>query len=483
MDNTISIEREFRLRGGFFVKNNEVEKYEVSSDLSSLFLTQKNNNSLKKELLEIIESADKVLKICSFIITDIELFEAILNKAKNTNCNIFVLTYLNENKINFIDFKGDDLTEEELENQTNLHFDHICELYKYGVFIRAAKNLHAKFVIADRQKGFITSANLTSPSLLFNTESGVYLNIQESLKLDQLFDAVYQKGSNYIEFSSLSNNPDVVLITEVESTIKKEYLPQDNESNLRFTYNDLDNSLYKQILLVLNTANRYVYLSTYSIVQLHKLPEFLEAIKKCINRNVKVFVFCRGMNYRSDHLEGAKILYDLGCKLYGDYYNHSKGVLNESMGMIFTANLDGQYGLTSGFEVGVILEEDQKNDFKLLHERLIKQAIYQFKNSICFYDLFQTYDEYEREKSIKNPFGYDHVEILIPKKYNSLKENICDYISYIGNIHGQYFFICNNESYNAIIDENKITIGEKISTINYVEKFIFKFKVLKISVL
>ncbi|AJH14542.1 hypothetical protein MPR_1360 [Myroides profundi] len=457
-------------------------EYQPMKNTSSLYLIQKDNLSLKKELLKIIESAEDVIKICSFLITDQELFEAILNKAKNSTCSIFILTHLSEDRLNLRDL--DELTEED-KKEIDPHFNNICELHRNGVFIRAARNLHAKFVTIDRNKGFITSANLTSPSLLFNTESGFYLDRIATEKLDHLFDVIYQKGANYIEFKIASNNSDIVYVTEIEDKVKNNYLPKPDESALRFTYNDLDNSLLKEIINILDSAKEYVYISTYSIVQLEKLPDFIQAIERCLLRQVSINVFCRGMNYRSDHLLGSKLLNDYGCRLYGDFYNHSKGIINEKKGMIFTANLDGKHGLTSGFEIGYILDEQQRKEFETLHIRLINQAFYIFKKSFSFSELFKSYDMYEKEKNINNPFGYKIKEIIIPQKHSSLKELIISNIAFIKIKDNQCFISCGNKLYSCTIQDSRCYIEQekKPGQESKYQSYIFKFNQLKISYL
>lgn len=468
------------IEGNSFLKNENACAYAPMRNASTLYLIQKENSSLKKELLRIIDSAKDVIKICSFLITDKELFQAIINKAKSTTCSIFILTHLSEDKFSLKDLG--ELTQED-KDEINPHFNNICELHRNGVFIRAAKNLHAKFVSVDRNKAFITSANLTSPSLSFNTESGFYLNTRSAEKLDQLFDVIYQRGANYIEFNISSNNSDVVYVTEVEDNVQVNYLPKSDQSELRFTYNDLDNSLLKEIINVLDSSQEYVFISSYSIVHLNKLPEFISAIKRCIARQVSIHIFCRGMNYRSDHLQGAELLSNLGCKLYGDYYNHSKGIVNERKGMIFTANLDGKHGLTSGFEIGYILEEDQRKEFETLHRRLINQSFYTFKKNFSFNELFKTYDMYEKEKKIIHPFGYKIKQIIIPSQYSSLVELLSNNIAFIKLMGNQYFISCNNKSYSCKFIESNCYIEKenKLGNESKYQSYIFKFNQLKIN--
>ena len=85
---------------------------------------------LKNEILRIINEATTVLKICSFIITDKEISNAILNKAKQNQIAIFVLTQLDKDKLkndlSLIDF----ITEEEIKENP-----HKLTLSIYGNFM------------------------------------------------------------------------------------------------------------------------------------------------------------------------------------------------------------------------------------------------------------------------------------------------------------------------------------------------------------
>lgn len=63
------------------------------------------------------------------------------------------------------------------------------------------------------------------------------------------------------------------------------------------------------------------------------------------------------MNHRSDHLAACRILAELGVEIFGDMFNHSKGIsVDNNEGVIFTANIDGKHGLKSGFEVGYVIK-------------------------------------------------------------------------------------------------------------------------------
>lgn len=50
----------------------------------------------------------------------------------------------------------------------------------------------------------------------------------------------------------------------------------------------------------------------------------------------------------------------MGCLSFGDDKNHSKCVLSESKGIIFTANIDAVNGMKNGFEVGCVMNQEQR---------------------------------------------------------------------------------------------------------------------------
>ncbi|WP_130734036.1 phosphatidylserine/phosphatidylglycerophosphate/cardiolipin synthase family protein [Flavobacterium sp. J27] len=387
-------------------------------DYESIYCTHKEDKRLKEEIIEIIDSAETVLKICSFIITDDEIFEVLIDKATSTDVVIFILTQLDAKKMtsrsNHLDF----ITEEEIaEKPEEKHLSNIKKLYDVGVHIRASVSAHAKFIISDRDKGFITSANLTTPSLNENMESGVYLDENSSQELDILFDIIYQKGTNYTKFlDSSSSNKMFVISSDIDDAFKN--LPVPEDSNLRYTFIDEHTNLLEQIIKCINEANLFIYLSTYSIVGLQNIEKFMEAIKTAIQREVVIKIFCRGMNYRNDHVVASQALVELGCDIFANYDNHSKGIVTENEAMIFTANIDGNHGLTNGFEVGYILNDEQYEDFFNFHKELIYNSTHKFAIHPKRIDLFKTFCNYERFKKLKPPTIPQQIIISANKKIN-----------------------------------------------------------------
>jgi len=469
------------LNSGVFIINESKTEFTPFIGYENIFLTQEGNIALKNEILKIISEANSVLKICSFIITDKEIFNAILNKAKETQVAIFILTQLDSTKLENSLSLADFITEEEIkENPARTHLKYIKQLYDNGIHVRASLSAHSKFIVADRTIGFITSANFTTPSLTFNTESGVYLDEKSSEELDKLFDVIFQQGTTYKQFLG-TKKKGKMLVVQSETNIDNNLLPKSDVSNLRYTCENLSNNLLAEITSIINQANEYLYLSTYSIVGLNSIADLFSSIKNAIERGVSVSVFCRGMNYRNDHLEGVSKLSEIGCTVYADLFNHSKGVINEKTGMIFTANIDGNHGLNNGFEVGSILNELQRKEFLDFHKKLIETSFYVFKNNPLRNDLFITYIAYEQQKGLNIPVLPQYPEITFKSTLNININDFNSSIIFYGKAKNSEYLIVGNNFYKCTLKGNSIFLLENAKARFDLEKYIFKFFELKIS--
>lgn len=477
----ITLRHTDKLNSGVFVIHNDRKEFAPFLHYENIYLTQEGNTSLKNEILKIISEAESVLKICSFIITDKEIFNAILNKAKLTQVAIFILTQLDsdklENSLSLVDF----ITEEEIkENPARTHLKFIKQFYDNGIHVRASLSAHSKFIVSDRINGFITSANFTTPSLTFNTESGTYLDETSSKELDKLFDVVFLQGTTYKQFLG-TRKKGKMLVVQSEVRINSDLLPQPYNSNLRYTCESYSNNLLNEITKIINEAKSYIYISTYSIVGLHSIEEQIQSIRNAIDRGVVVSIFCRGMNYRNDHIVCVSKLSDLGCKIYADVYNHSKGIINESVGMIFTANIDGNHGLKNGFEVGYILNEIQRLEFLDFHEKLIDTSFYVFDNNPTRNNLFLTYIAYESQKGLNAPSLPNNPVISYKSTMNINLDEFKSSILFYGKSKESEYLIVGNSFYKCKLKENSVLLFEKTTPRFDIEKYIFKFMELKIS--
>ncbi len=307
------------------------------------------------------------------------------------------------------------------------------------------------------------------------------MNNIESKELDKLFDVIFLKGTTYRQFIS-STQKNKMLVVQSQVNLEKDLLPDPSKSNLRFTYENYTNNLYEEIVKITNESCEFLYLSTYSIVGLDSLPEFSEAIISAVNRGVKVNLFCRGMNYRNDHLMGAEKLHSFGCKITADLFNHSKGIINEKSGMIFTANIDGNHGLKNGFEVGCVLTEKQRLKFIEIHEHLIQTSYYVFQNKPLREDLFKTYTEYETTKGITAPSLPNELIVSLQNGIVNDTKLFFTYPIFFGRSKESHYLIIGEFYFKCKIDSNIIQIFERCSPRFDIERYILKFNNLTINI-
>lgn len=476
MNNVYTINDSGYFKGGYFVLN-ENRNNNPWLERGNFFITLPIQNSIKRQIIELIRNSKSSIKLCSFIITDNEIYTELENVLKKTNVAVFILTQLDESK-----FSTSLLSEEEMiENFNQVHLDIVKKLYSNGAHVRATRTAHAKFLISDREKGLLTSANMTTPSLTNNPETGIFIENPSALNhLDNLFDEIFQNGTEYTRFITANSNKQ--FIVSRNQNISENAKALKSETKLKFTFEDHKQSLYKELVKIIENSSGDVYLSTYSIVGLNQLPEFIDAIKSLIKKGNDVYIFSRGMNYRSDHIQGCTFLARLGCKIYGDVYNHSKGIITPEKSMIFTANIDGRNGLKNGFEVGLVLEKNQKVNMQEFIEWQLATAPYIFKISPLKSEYFDYYAYHCELKEIKPKQLPEDITIKIPKSNSGLRSIIDELPCYYKIKNNKVSQIqVGNYSYVADFKDDILTIGNQINNGEYnLESYLLKYRSAKI---
>ena len=325
---------------------------------------------ITRKVKELIQSSRSHLKAANFLFEDAEIIDD-LKEALDRNVAVFIISNL----------KGADNSSK--KNESNMNIPYLKELEKLGAHCRMLEDLHAKFIISDSEQALLMSANFSSNSLGKNTETGIEMRNQELRELEYTFDKLFlnsdikhlseQKGKNEVDRQRKPIDKHVFagLSSRLRLTVaaNKKY---NKESNLVYCN---EKGIYESILAIIKAAKEYLYIVTWHFNSLERLPEFNDVIKAAINRGVNVYLYSNDKG-QVGSLEASVIaiqqLEKMGCKSYGDDNNHSKCVLSEKEGIIFTANIDGNSGLKSGFEVGCILTETQRQMAENHIQELIK---------------------------------------------------------------------------------------------------------------
>lgn len=459
-----------KFEGGYFILNEN--RTDISlGEYPNLLFTLDGYPQIKNYIIKLIRSAVKVIKLCSFIISDEEIAFELLEKCKNTDVAIFLLTQLDDKKFNF-----DFLPEEVSSKQGKEHMSIITKLYGLGTHVRAATSAHAKFIVCDNYDALLMSANITSPSLNTNPETGVILE-KGNKEIDMLFDILFQKGTEYIGFTTAGSKQ---LISSRSTNITKELLNIIDDSSIKYTWGELNNSLYESIVDLIKGANSDIFISTYSVVGLNKIPELVEELEKAIDRGLAIQLFCRAMNHRKDHLDNCLKLKAIGVEIYGDYFNHSKGIYSDDKGILFTANIDGNHGLVNGFEVGAILERNQLNDFKSFLDWQIKTAPFHFEVNPSRQSYYYMYDVYTAYKKIISPNFPSSCKVYMDIEVEDELFQAPIYLLTDENQNVLKMKI-SNEQYDVNMEDANITVLNKSLKKSYnMQSYLFKYEDIEI---
>lgn len=328
------------------------------------YFNDETSSELTDRIFELISKAKLYIKTGNFFFQDPKLKEALI-KTSEKGVAIFVLSNMtgNENRSNFIP--------QYTKAETDPHIPNLHELSRKGIHVRCVDDLHAKFLICDGEEGLLMSANYTPNSLYGNPECGIDLICSELNDMEFVFDKLFTNA----DITKITEDGDYYRYQKLASPLAEDTFNQIGiSSKLRLTVGSRQRTnlanchvrtIYSSILDIINKAKSELIIVSWSFNQINRLEEFKEAVLSAHKRGVKIRIYYTSTAeewkvMRSETqlkiLLGDTLMVQLAFKFP---YNHSKCVISEKSGIIFTANIDGQTGLTSGFELGCILEENQ----------------------------------------------------------------------------------------------------------------------------
>ena len=274
--------------------------------------------------------------------------------------------------------------DKEVSSETDPHIPHLHELHRKGIHVHLSNDLHAKFLIADGEEGLIMSANYTPNSLYGNPENGVDIIDKELDDLEYLFDVLFmnqdivlsEDGDKY-RYLLTSKPIDSNLFKDIGKKSKLIFTAKSSKNNLQ---NCSYTSIYTTIAEVINSAKEYLIMVSWSYKRINDLPLIRDAVRTAIKRGVNVTVLYSD-KMSEDKLAGTerelpKLVGKENVKSCCHKFqaNHSKCVLSEKKGAMFTANIDGDSGLLSGFEIGCILSDEQREQANNRINQILKNG-------------------------------------------------------------------------------------------------------------
>lgn len=354
------------IRDGFFLKRLEpgvgLSDYaDVEGHFFKHLSTFPERSTIKEQVIALIESAERNIFFCNFLLQDHDVVEALIIAARRLSGHVYLITTLKSD-----DFAAAGTSDLDEEQDFEGHIEFVKRLSSVGLPIKARSDCHAKFMTVDDARAIVTSANAV-PTCYGNVtrangkirdanpENGVLLHTREEVsRLANFFRAMWTDASNYF----VKPDPDIFEVQQIrrEASLISPTEPKapSAEGEILWTAPS-DPRICDRFVRMVQEAKHNLCISTWVIkgMENHRLGE---AICDAADRGVFVDILVRGMNYRDDHraqcYQLAKAMGKQG-RILGDFWNHSKAVIVDSQqAMILSANMDAQHGLDNGVEVG-----------------------------------------------------------------------------------------------------------------------------------
>lgn len=337
------------------------------------YINDKRRNELTDRLLQIISSAKSYIKISSFLMEDHKVVSELSKVAESGRIAVFVIS--NRNNKESDEYKATTKRKDKTDSEgINTHQMFLQKLFYSGVHVRLLDNLHAKFIISDGKDGLLMSANIAPNSLSRNVETGISVEEKDLKDLELIFDTMYNYA-DIVQFVK-SDRSDVV-----KKSIRKmpNHIFESLSGNIKLTATSKydtnlsecrQTSLYDTIIKIIDNSKSFVYIVSWVFKDKQsKLYKLQKSINNALSRGVKISLFYNdNMSLINQSLQ-QRFIYDMGnkgCNAFTIENNHSKCIISEKEGLLFTANIDGNNGLLEGFEVGCIMDQHQ-HEQALIH--------------------------------------------------------------------------------------------------------------------
>ena len=160
--------------------------------MSNYLINDKTYHELTDEIRNTIRGAREYIKTGNFLFQDKVIIGELI-EAMSRGVAVFILSNISE-------LERDASRQKEGEG-VNTHLTNLKTLHRKGAHSRSLDDLHAKFIIADGERGVLMSANFAPTSLENNVETGLLLENKELKELEYTFDILYINSDVYLQES------------------------------------------------------------------------------------------------------------------------------------------------------------------------------------------------------------------------------------------------------------------------------------------
>ena len=314
--------------------------------------TWQHKMDIKKEVVEIIDGARKVIIASSFLLADKNVEDALIN-ASDRGVRCYVMTAAEHRLVQKVETEFDD----------KVRKAHVKTLKRLAgkILVRTSPQCHAKVILADpskKPKGMMMTANLTNEALTRNKELAVMLTENE---VRQCADIMRWSFWSYSDHE----------LKEVDRLMDCEKLNVEPVPTKNILQTEHFKSIEKGVLDILRGNPKTVTVSSFGWDEGHSIVTRLCKLSK---QGSKVTVIARP---RDSTLSAMIKMKNAGIHIIGFKWLHAKAVVSSSGTIIMSANIEKR-GMEEGFELGINLVDDRAEKVRKNLEEWIQNPEYGF---------------------------------------------------------------------------------------------------------
>ena len=346
-------------------KKNDFKTLDWKKNKETLISTHPKNPAILDAMVNMISSAKRRVFLFNWMLQYPAIEESLASAANRLNGRVHVLTTL-ETSIH--SRYSDD--EESMNNLSRLQ-----GLAGNGVYIRLHPEAHAKFLIVDDEL-LVTSANIRDTSLEKNIETGIRVSDSDTVNsFHSFFSYLWLHEANQ-HIRPSKNDPRLGNPWSQEKTTDSPIATAD----AIWTLDKRRMSLVKAIIDTIKSAKKKLRISTYALSNAESgigkqvVDELVNASQKGVEITILYHATDMAIGRPPRKHEADGFLRLMSCKsvsMRGHPDLHAKhAIADNTSGLLFTANLDGNHGLNTGIEVGVRLSKEASQHISEWHDTL-----------------------------------------------------------------------------------------------------------------
>lgn len=304
--------------------------------------TVTNKHAIKNSVLAVINNAKEILVLCSFLLADDDVEQALL-EAEKRDVRVYCLIAA-ETRLDREDPEG------EFDKKVLSQHKSMLKKLAGKAMFRTSSSFHAKVVLADpfasTANGVLLTANITTEAMERNEELLLEL---ETIEIKQL--ATYLKWALWeiAEHESIESGA----FATVKPLGNIEH-PEQNFPVIATT--EKCRQISEKALAMIQSAQSEIQVSCFGWDLEHSVVQALITKAKS---GVPVAVFAR---IRPASMSALEALGKAGATVLGFKWLHAKAlVVDRQKAMVMSANFQ-KHGLDEGFELGVVFDDDRMKD-------------------------------------------------------------------------------------------------------------------------